>query len=674
MTVKAGTIESEILFNTKDVKAGVKRVESELRQLKKDFKGLAKTVGSVTKSFVKWGAASAAAATTASAVIVKSTLSSIKELKAQATAAGLSAKELQRGAFAAEQFGVEQDKYADILKDVNDRLGDFNSVAGGEFKDFFDKIAPKVGVTAEAFKGLNSEQALGLYIKSLQQANLSQAEMTFFMEKIASDSTRLIPLFKDNSKQLKVLKGEAEALGIGLEEIDVAQAIEANKQLSIAAKLIKGQITEAVIELAPTIAAASEMFQDFVKQSGGIKKFVMPLLKNVAKGFVQLGSSIDSIAKIFKFLEITGRGVLGAILFVVDTMAKAISKKINLIISGAATGIRSISSAIAFFSEEQSEAFANAAAKMNASQVNFSSGTEKLLNKNIAGIKKARDEFNKLGESKPSFEKIDEFFAELETKAAEVSARVAKKVEDAVSGNSGGEENKDDKKPADEDLPLITFDKEAFNAQTEAMLESLRERNSWILEEDQMLRDKLLGQLELGLRNEIITQEQAEKIKQDIARKSADARNAIMSRSFKTVISALAENSKKALAIQKLYGAGEIVANTAKGIAQANSYPIPLNFIEMARVAAVGAIQLRNLKSASPGAGSISGGPGAGGGGGAAPPVQAPQPQGPQEASRIFNVDLTGSSNISAQQARNLLEVINEQAGDGVEINIRGAA
>lgn len=98
---------------------------------------------------------------------------------------------------------MEQDKLSDIMKDVNDKFGDFMQTGGGEMADFFEKIAPKVGVTAQQFKGLSGPQILEKYYQTLQKANVSQAEMTFYMEAIANDATLLAPLLDNNGQKLK---------------------------------------------------------------------------------------------------------------------------------------------------------------------------------------------------------------------------------------------------------------------------------------------------------------------------------------------------------------------------------------------------------------------------------------------------------------------------------------
>jgi hypothetical protein len=226
-----GKISVTVTANAVKFNRTMKDVRKDLKTTGASIKAFGGQIAAVSKGIAGFALAGAAFAA-GGAVIVKSSLSAIKELKTLSTAAGLTVAELQRGAFAARQAGIEQDKYADILKDVNDKVGDFLVTGAGPMVDFFEKIAPKVGITADAFKGLNSQEALGLYVKSLEEANVNQQEMTFFMEAIASDSTLLLPLLTENGKAMKEYAAQAEALGIGLSEIDVAKAIEAEENLA----------------------------------------------------------------------------------------------------------------------------------------------------------------------------------------------------------------------------------------------------------------------------------------------------------------------------------------------------------------------------------------------------------------------------------------------------------
>ena len=164
--------------------------------------------------------------------------------------AGIGVEQFQEMAFAADRVGISQEKFADILKDVNDKVGDFLSTGAGPMKDFFEQIAPKVGVTADQFRNLNSADALQLYVSSLEKANLSQAEMTFYMEAIASDATALLPLLRDNGTEMARFGQAAEDAGKVIDQSMIEAAINAQETWSIAIAKLQGMFTNLAIHVA----------------------------------------------------------------------------------------------------------------------------------------------------------------------------------------------------------------------------------------------------------------------------------------------------------------------------------------------------------------------------------------------------------------------------------------
>lgn len=207
------------------------------------------------------GAAFVAAGAAVAANVVH-VVNSAKEIENLSRVANESAENFQRIAYAAKPFGVEQEKLADILKDVNDKVGDFLTTGQGPLVDFFEKIAPQVGVTADQFRNLSGSDALGLYIKSLEQAGVSQAEMTFFMEAIASDATLLLPLFKDNARELGRLTDEADRFGVALSDVDITRLKEADevfRQLAAQGKVLSQEVALATL---PAIKELAEIIKD----------------------------------------------------------------------------------------------------------------------------------------------------------------------------------------------------------------------------------------------------------------------------------------------------------------------------------------------------------------------------------------------------------------------------
>jgi hypothetical protein len=142
--------------------------------------------------------------------------------------------------------GIESEKLSDIYTDVNDRVGEFIQTGGGEMKDFFEKIAPKVNVTAQAFKGLSGPDALQLYYTSLEKAGLNQQEMTFYMESMADEASGLIPLLRKNGEQMKSLSDDAKRLGLVMSEEMIKKSGEAQKKLNALENVLSAKLAVAV--------------------------------------------------------------------------------------------------------------------------------------------------------------------------------------------------------------------------------------------------------------------------------------------------------------------------------------------------------------------------------------------------------------------------------------------
>jgi hypothetical protein len=200
---------------TQAMERSQKRVERFAQQSQKQLSKTGKSFDALSGVASKFGVAlSAGVVASGFARMIKDATDAAVRIDNLSRVAGLSAERFQEMTFAAGKFGVQEEKLADILKDVNDKFGDFFQTGAGPLADFFENIAPKVGLTAKEFKNLSSEQAIGKYVKGLQDANVSQQELTFYLEAIASDATLLAPLFLNNSEQLERMAVAGRDLGV----------------------------------------------------------------------------------------------------------------------------------------------------------------------------------------------------------------------------------------------------------------------------------------------------------------------------------------------------------------------------------------------------------------------------------------------------------------------------
>ena len=201
---------------------------------------------------------------------INNTINAAVEIGNLSNVAGVSSDRFQELAYASRAFGVQQEKLSDILKDVNDKFGDYVQTGAGPLKDFFEFIAPQVGLTADAFADLSSEEKLGKYIGALEQANVSQAEMTFFLEAIASDATLLKGVFADNGTELDRLAGKLRNAGGIMDSELIENAREAREEIDLASTAISANLSVALAEILPLITSAAEGLAGLASSVGGI--------------------------------------------------------------------------------------------------------------------------------------------------------------------------------------------------------------------------------------------------------------------------------------------------------------------------------------------------------------------------------------------------------------------
>lgn len=199
---------------------GFDRVTRQIRNVTHAFSGLGKGIARTAKRLSMFTALAGLGGGGLLAVLFslsKATADVSGQIDKLSEVAGMAPVAFQKWAYAGKAVGVESEKIASILKQVNAKIGTYFQKGTGPLKDFFENIPKRVGKSAKAiqreFRGLSSSDALQLYVNYLEKANLSQEEMTFYMEAMAGDATLLLPLLRKNGEELKRLGVEAGRTG-----------------------------------------------------------------------------------------------------------------------------------------------------------------------------------------------------------------------------------------------------------------------------------------------------------------------------------------------------------------------------------------------------------------------------------------------------------------------------
>ena len=226
----------------------------------------------------------AGSAAMALGTLAVSTANQAAELEIFANRANTTTQEFQKMAVGASAMGIEGDKLSDMMKDFNEKMGELTAVGAGGGKDFFNKLSGDMKGGAKEAKGLILEmqklsgpEALQMYVDKLEDAGVSQQEMSFYLESMASDMTDLYPLLANGGEGMKLYGDMAERAGLIMTDTTKEAALALKDQmfmLDLQFQGAKNQLVSAVIpaflDVADAFLGGSEQGLQFTTIAEGV--------------------------------------------------------------------------------------------------------------------------------------------------------------------------------------------------------------------------------------------------------------------------------------------------------------------------------------------------------------------------------------------------------------------
>ena len=184
-----------------------------------------------------------------------------KSLELLSKQAKTSAEDFQALSFATSQYGVNAEQIADISKDISDKVSEFSIAGTGAFQDYADTLKltkEEAREAAKEFTNMTSQEVIGKMVSEMENAGVSAYDMTFALESIGNDLSKLQPAFANNSKELLKLKSRFNDVNDSL-QITGVQA-EKLKEVSTSFELMTTQIGNASTSISATLAPVMDDF------------------------------------------------------------------------------------------------------------------------------------------------------------------------------------------------------------------------------------------------------------------------------------------------------------------------------------------------------------------------------------------------------------------------------
>lgn len=267
--LKKGMNEAESIVKdtAQEIEVTGKKVDFQIDTsgIQKTFDNLSNNISNQMQGLAKKIAAGLGSAIAVDGLIdlTRNAINTSAEVKRMSDMLGESVENFQYFAKGAETAGLSLEQFGMMGKDALDRLGEARR-GEGEMMDFFEKVAPKIGVTIDMFKDLSGPEVIQAYYNGLEKANLSHAEVITYMEQIVNDGSLLIPLLKDGGAGFKKWGEEAKNAGAIMSKGMVDNLNKAKDNLYTLQLQFQGFQATMVNAVAPVINAIATNF-DHIK-------------------------------------------------------------------------------------------------------------------------------------------------------------------------------------------------------------------------------------------------------------------------------------------------------------------------------------------------------------------------------------------------------------------------
>lgn len=288
-------------MNTGNFRSGAASARRDTSLLSKTLNQLGIDAAAAGKA-VGLGFTAAAAATGALALKLAN---DAKEITRSTKVLGFSSAEsFQVYSKSAEKAGLSTEKFADQMKDFNEKLGEFKQTGGGGFADFFKLDGVKL--SADDLIALPTEQRLQAVQDEMERLNVGAETQSFIWESIASDMTLMIPSLKNQGAEIKKNQSLLEDMGAILSNESIEGLNDFKTNLADQGAAIQGLGNIFVSQFIPALQSGSKAFADFLKNSEGLRNVAAFLGQVVSAGMTALTTAFNNLG----FAAIAFSGIL----------------------------------------------------------------------------------------------------------------------------------------------------------------------------------------------------------------------------------------------------------------------------------------------------------------------------------------------------------------------------
>lgn len=183
---------------------------------------------------------------------------------ALAQSIGMATSELQAWEYAGSAVALTAEQMGGILKDANEKFGEFAKTGGGEVQDVMEGL----NISMSEMNGLAPDERLMKVAEALAEVS-DAGERSFYLESLGNDATKLAPLLENDAALLRQMQQEARVFGVSMTAIEVEKLSQADRAFGRVRGVATGMVNDLSVELAPVLSDLSDRLVQNAIDAGG---------------------------------------------------------------------------------------------------------------------------------------------------------------------------------------------------------------------------------------------------------------------------------------------------------------------------------------------------------------------------------------------------------------------
>lgn len=185
----------------------------------------------------------------------------VAQMNSLSQSLGIAPERFQKMTYAAEQLGVPMEEFADMLKDVSERITELATIGTGEAADMFEKM----NIDVREFQGLAPDQMFLKMAEALSTLEDRQQRNLFLLQIAGDAGQKLSKITDDGARGFINLANSLEETAGVLSERMIKESIELNKQLKQTQEIVDISLRNSLVSATPIVEAFSQVYADWAQ-------------------------------------------------------------------------------------------------------------------------------------------------------------------------------------------------------------------------------------------------------------------------------------------------------------------------------------------------------------------------------------------------------------------------